>query len=199
MSQYICSHCSKCYKSESWFNKHMKTHETKTEAPIQQVAKQVINADDKPFLKTEKFLDSDLFYTIKGIKTAGDKYYSPQQAALEKKTLKNQIVIAKGKMLKSGKEGKSYGCININKLDTHFKNNHNLYEVLGDERKFHLDIEFPDMGDKENNYILNSIILLLVKGFRNINIKIQKQQIQQKLSVLVSLELSKVLRKCHII
>ena len=118
MSQYICSHCSKCYKSESWFNKHMKTHETKTEAPIQQVAKQVINADDKPFLKTEKFLDTDLFYTIKGIKTAGDKYYSPQQAALEKKTLKNQIVIAKGKMLKSGKEGKSYGCIDINKLDS---------------------------------------------------------------------------------
>ena len=34
MSQYICSHCSKCYKSESWFNKHIKTHETKTEAPI---------------------------------------------------------------------------------------------------------------------------------------------------------------------
>jgi len=117
MSQYICSHCSKCYKSETWFNKHMKTHKTKTEAPIKQVITQADNTDKKPYRKTEKFLDTDFLYTIKGVKTGGDKYYSPQQAAIENKTIKKEVVIAKGKILKSGKEGKSYGCINIDKLE----------------------------------------------------------------------------------
>ena len=193
MSQYICSHCSKCYKSETWFNKHMKTHETKTEAPIKQVITQADNTDKKPYLKTEKFLDTDFLYTIKGVKTGGDKYYSPQQAAIENKTIKKEVVIAKGKMLKSGKEGKS----NIDKLDTQFKNNNHLYEVLDDERKFHLDIEFPDMGIDENNKIICSISKLLIIGFRKISMKITL--ILQKLLVLVSLEHLKGLKKCHII
>ena len=85
----------------------MKTHETKTEAPIEQVVKQVDNTDNKPYLKTEKFLDSNLFYTIKGIKTAGDKYYIPQQAALEKKLLKIRLLLLKEK------------CSNLVKKENH--------------------------------------------------------------------------------
>ena len=68
MSQYICSHCCKCYKSETWFNKHMKTHKTKTEAPIKQVITQADNTDKKPYLKTEKFLDTDFFIQLKVLK-----------------------------------------------------------------------------------------------------------------------------------
>ena len=65
MSQYKCSHCSKCYKSETWFNKHMKT---KTEAPIKQVITQADNSDKKPYLKTEKFLDTGFFIQLKVLK-----------------------------------------------------------------------------------------------------------------------------------
>ena len=61
-----------------------------------------------------------------------------------------------------------------------------MYEVLDDERKFHLDIEFPDMGIDENNKIICSISKLLIIGFRKINMKITKNL--QKLLVLVSLE-----------
>ena len=72
-----------------------------------------------------------------------------------------------------------------------------MYEVLDNERKFHLDIEFPDMGIDENNKIICSISKLLIIGFRKINMKITKNL--QKLLVLVSLEHLKGLKKCHII
>jgi len=52
-----------------------------------------------------------------------------------------------------------------------------LYEVLDDERKFHLDIEFPDMGIDENNKIICSISKLLIIGFRKINMKITKNEL----------------------
>ena len=52
-----------------------------------------------------------------------------------------------------------------------------MYEVLDDERKFHLDIEFPDMGIDENNKIICSISKLLIIGFRKINMKITKNEL----------------------
>lgn len=131
----------------------------------------------KPFLKTEKLMGQDFYYTIRGRQSAGDDYYSPQEEAIAHKQNKHEVVLCQEKQLKSGKCGKSYGCIDITKLDLLYRNNHHLYELLGDERKFHLDVEFPDMGNEQNREIQKRIFNLLVHGFRKINVPLEHGQI----------------------
>ena len=129
------------------------------------------NQIEKPFIKVNKVFGSNFYYTVKGKKLAGDKYFSPQSEALITKGI-NHVVLCQETELKSGHTGKAYGSMSINQLDTIFTTNHHLYELLGEQRKMHLDIEFPDMGKDNKKEIMTTIFKLIISCFKDIGVKL---------------------------
>lgn len=166
---YTCS-CGKTYKTENWFNKHQtKCTSVETEQLPEVVAPG--NSNNKPYLKSNNELNSKFYYTVKSKANAGDDYYSPQQAALDDKKNVDDVVMVKETELKQGKKGKSYGIMCMSQLDLCYKSNHHLYELLSEERKLYLDIEYPNMNDEvENKKVMIKVINLLIKGLRKIGI-----------------------------
>lgn len=127
--------------------------------------------NSKKYIEDKKFNNTSFYYTKLNKKNAGDDYYSPQQEAINNK-LDNQVLLVKEDELYSGRTGKSYGSMNINTLEKVWKENHHLYELLTDERKFHLDIEHPELYKNDNQNILAHVFKLIRQCFKTINIDI---------------------------
>lgn len=95
----------------------------------------------------------------------GNDYQSPQQKAFDKCQDGDILLCIKNE------KGSSYGSMPFEDLEQIYKNNHYLYEILREERKFYLDIEFPYIDDKEAAHKLALIWRLVSQSFMDCGIK----------------------------
>jgi len=113
-------------------------------------------------IKSQKFQGYDFYHTIcSKVKweTKGNVYQSPQEKAFEK--AKDQDI----RLCIKNEKGSSYGSMPFEELDKIYTENHYLYEILKDERKFYLDIEFPYTTEEESVNKLSLIFKLIKKCF----------------------------------
>lgn len=119
-------------------------------------------------IKIQKFQGFDFFHTICGKgkwEEKGNTYESPQQKCFDKsKSGDIRLCIKNDK-------GSSYGSMPFEDLEKIYKENHFLYEILTDKRKFYLDIEFPSISEEDNVNKLTLIFKLIKKCFNDLGIE----------------------------
>ncbi len=97
-------------------------------------------------LKIQKFLGFAFYHTIcskANWEAKGNEYQSPQQKCFDK--AKDEDI----RLCIKNEKGSSYGSMPFEELDKIYTENHYLYEILKEERKFYLDIEFPYTTEEE--------------------------------------------------
>jgi hypothetical protein len=118
-------------------------------------------------IKSQRFQGFLFYYTIcsKSIWEAkGNQYQSPQQKAIDKLETGNILLCIKNE------KGSSYGSMSFDELEKIYTQNHYLYEVLRDERKFYLDIEFPYENDEDAAHKIALIFKLIKRAFMDCGI-----------------------------
>lgn len=110
-------------------------------------------------IKIQKFHGFNFYHTICSkarYEQKGLTYESPQQRALDKVKAGDIVLCIKNE------KGSAYGSMPFEDLEMIYKQNHYLYELLPQERKFYLDIEFP-FETKEDSAHKLALIFKLVK------------------------------------
>lgn len=119
-------------------------------------------------IRSSKFQGYDFYHTICSKakwEKQGNKYSSPQQKAIDKACDGDILLVTN-----NGK-GQSYGSMAFDDLEKIYKQNHYLYELLKDERKFYMDIEFPYENDTEASHKIALIFKLIKKCFLDCGLK----------------------------
>jgi hypothetical protein len=119
-------------------------------------------------IKTQKFQGSNFYHTICSKarwEQQGNEYESPQQKSFD------NVKTGDIKLCIKNEKGSSYGSLPFEDLENIYKQNHYLYEILTDTRKFYLDIEFPYQGEDEAVKKLSLIFKLIKKCFSDCGIE----------------------------
>ncbi len=113
-------------------------------------------------IKCQKFQGYNFYHTIcskSKWEEKGNEYESPQQKCFDK--AKDGDI----KLCIKNEKGSAYGSMPFEELENVYKQNHYLYEILPEERKFYLDIEFPFISKEDSDHKLELIFLLMNKCF----------------------------------
>ena len=113
-------------------------------------------------IKTQKFNGYNFYHTICGKanwEKKGNEYQSPQEKSFEKC---NEGDI---KLCIKNEKGSAYGSMPFEELNKIYTENHYLYEILEEKRKFYLDIEFPYITEEETARKLTLIFQLVKRCF----------------------------------
>lgn len=125
-------------------------------------------------LKTAEYHGADFFHTIKkkiNCEKDGEVYESPLYKALEFSNDDN-ITLQKETLSKNGKSSYiSFGNVEFNTLNNIWKENHNLYEILREERKPYFDIEYTAESEELAQKYYEDICDFIGLAFKSINIK----------------------------
>lgn len=133
-----------------------------------QTKKLISNLNLMSNIKTTKFQGSNFYYTISSKarwEQLGRDYESPQQKSFD------NAKAGDIKLCIKNEKGSSYGSLPFEDLENIYKQNHYLYEILTDTRKFYLDIEFPYQGEEEAVKKLSLIFKLIKKCFSDCGIE----------------------------
>ena len=129
-------------------------------------------------IRTATYHDSTFYHTIMSAEKClkdGLEHKKPLYVALEN-AKPEDISLQKETLSKDGTRAyKCFGNMTFDKLNTIWKENHNLYEVLKNERKPYFDIEFCSNTDEEADKTLMDIYNFLVIAFAKIGIEIDLQ------------------------
>ena len=118
-------------------------------------------------VKTQKFQGYDFYHTICSKakwEAKGNDYQSPQQKSFDKS--KDEDI----RLCIKNEKGSSYGSMPFEEINKIYTENHYLYEILKEERKFYLDIEFPYTTEEESITKLTLIFMLIKKCFADCGI-----------------------------
>lgn len=118
-------------------------------------------------IKAEKFNGYDFYHTICSKakwEAKGNQYTSPQEKSFEKAKETDIRLCIKNE------KGSAYGSMPFEELNKIYIENHYLYEILKEERKFYLDIEFPYITEEESAKKLGLIFKLIKRCFADVGI-----------------------------
>ena len=119
-------------------------------------------------IRTCKFQGFTFYHTISSKanwEAKGHTYTQPQQKAFDSAADSDVLLV------RDEGSGKSYGSMPFEDLEKIYKQNHYLYEILKEERKFYMDIEFPYENDEEAATKLGLIFKLIKKCFADCGIE----------------------------
>jgi len=177
--------CGNCYQAEKVessktgsSNHHLKTIVRKIDLNNNLHYRYIMNQTKSPKIKskpmlmsnirTSKFQGFDFYHTISSRanwEKQGHKYIMPQQKAFDTATDEDVLLV------RDEGRGKSYGSMPFEDLEKIYKQNHYLYEILKDERKFYMDIEFPYENDEQATHKLGLIFKLVRDCFAECGIE----------------------------
>ncbi len=118
-------------------------------------------------IKSQKFNGFNFYHTICSKakwESKGNEYQSPQQRCFDKSQEGDILLCIKNE------KGSAYGSMPFEELEKIYTENFYLYEILTEERKFYLDIEFPYITDEESVTKLSLIFKLIKTCFADCGI-----------------------------
>ena len=126
----------------------------------------------------ETFEDGTFYFSkisADNAKRLGINYNKALDKCLTTKTPGN-IFIERDKPGFNGSVYRSFGSLPYNKLNTVWKKDYHLYELLEEERKPYFDIEFRFIDDKHTITQLNLINEVIKKAFSSVGVEVKPQE-----------------------
>jgi len=137
--------------------------------------------DNKPtnHIFSETFEDGTFYFSkisSDNAKRLGVNYNGSLDKCLATTKTPGNIFIERDKPGFNGSVYRSFGSLPYNKLNTVWKQDYHLYELLEEERKPYFDIEFRFIDDKHTITQLNLINDVIKKAFSSVGVEVKPQE-----------------------